>query len=410
MMARRSRSGQLARNRAGNPGRVLSVVLLAALGACGGGLTTAPHAAPVRRGPPGPIVVAEAWEKNGQRGTHLVFIGEDGRRRGDLTTFANIVTPTGVRWVPHRDLSPAWSPDGKWIVFESTRGRGNDPVRDKHAKRSLWIVEARAGRQPRRLTTAEGSDRDPVWTPDGQHLVFSSNRAGSWDLWRAGVRINRHGRLDLDSPTRITFDAGAEMQPSVAPDGKQVVFRASDAQGRSQLRIVAMSGGESIPLTAGPDDNSPAWSPKGDVIAFAATARAQLRKGAVRNLDLYAIRPDGTGRRLLWGDELFAIEMLPRWSHDGRYVFATSLFRSLGTGAPILSSVVFVDLREQTLNARVLHDVVLVNRLGSALQPKVFDSTALLRNLTYRAGLQRVINRELWREIERYLQRQRKRK
>jgi|GEM_PF-1392598 len=375
--------------------------------ACGNGAVGERVQAPQpRRGPPGPIVVAEAWQKQNQRGTHLVFVGLDGRRKGDLTRFATLQTPRGSTWVAHRDRDPCWSPDGKWIVFQSTRGRS---PRQGKLGTSLWIARARVGGQPRRLTDVTASDRDPVWTPDGKQLVFASNRSGSWDLWRAPVRLNRYGWMTLDSPVRITFDATtAELQPSVSPDGKRVVFRASDAHGRSLLRIVPMVGGASIPLTAGPDDNAPAWSPKGDVIAFSAPGPRQLKSGAVRNLDLYVVRPDGTGRRVLWSDTLFATETLPRWSPDGRYVFATSLLRGLTTGKPILSSIIVIDTREQTLNARVLHDVVLSDRFGTAVAPGVLNSTALLRNYTYKAGLRHVLERQVWRAIDKGARRRRK--
>jgi len=374
--------------------------LLATVAACGNGVKTVVEQPSAVRGPPGPIVVAEAWQKQDKRGTHLVFVGLDGRRKGDLTTFANLKTRVGSQWIAHRDRAPAWSPDGKWIVFQSTRGRS---PRAGQIKTSLWLIEARTGRQPRRLTDVEGSDRDPVWTPDGKQIVFASNRGGSWDLWRGAVRSNRHGRMRLDSPVRITFDKTAELQPSVSPDGKQVVFRASDTKGRSRLRIVPMVGGATIPLTAGPDDNSPAWSPKGNLIAFSSPGKRQLKTGAIRNLDLQVVKPDGTNRRVLWADTVFAMETLPRWSRDGRYLFATSLLRGLANGKPILSSLLVIDLREQTINARVLHDIVLTDRFGTAIAPKVLNSTELLRNHTYRQGLRRVLDRQIWRTIDQNL-------
>lgn len=68
------------------------------------------------------------------------------------------------------DASPAWSPDGKQIAFRSKRAHA-DP--DRTQNEDLWIVEARDGAMPRRLTsTPEGEAGHPVWSPDGQLIAI----------------------------------------------------------------------------------------------------------------------------------------------------------------------------------------------------------------------------------------------
>src|SRR5690349_3311319 len=113
------------------------------LGAC-----SPPAPAPPKPGGDVPhIVVAE----RGTSGGRLVIVTEDGVRHDELTTAADGVV---------RDFSPAWSPDGAWIAFVSSRERAFE-------QSSLWIAPARAGGEATRLTTGDASELSPAWTPDG---------------------------------------------------------------------------------------------------------------------------------------------------------------------------------------------------------------------------------------------------
>lgn len=71
--------------------------------------------------------------------------------------------------------SPAWSPDGKSIVFVTKHGE--DP--DRHDNSDLWVIEALPGSKPRQLTTSEEPDGDssfeggpPAWSPDGKTVAY----------------------------------------------------------------------------------------------------------------------------------------------------------------------------------------------------------------------------------------------
>ena len=86
------------------------------------------------------------------------------------------------------DASPVWSPDGKQLAFRSKRAH---PEPDRTQNEDLWVVEAREGAVPRRLTsTPEGEAGRPVWSPDGQRiaiLVGDIDRFGAYELSKIAI-------------------------------------------------------------------------------------------------------------------------------------------------------------------------------------------------------------------------------
>jgi Tol biopolymer transport system component len=134
-----------------------------------------------------------------------------------------------------------------------------------------------------------------------------------------------------------------------------------DRDGSSVWTIPA-DGGEPTRVTSGPFDVTPSWTPDGARIVFAAPADGR------RDADLYLVALDGGDRRVLVSEPL-ADETGPRFSADGRFLFATAVRRSPG-GDPVLSSVVYLDRSAPEGTLRALQDVALRQRLGPALAPE----------------------------------------
>jgi len=311
-------------------------------------------------------------------GARLVAISESGDRQFELVEPAT---------TPVRDTNPAVSPDGKWLVFSSSRGRPLDQT-------SLWIAELGVGSPPRRLTEGTALDVHPVWLPDGRGVVFASTRErGNFDLWQLAVRDGRAGEL-----VQLTHGPGHEVTPAIAGDGT-IVYAAvtpdvDHRQIESHLEARAPDG-TIRRLTEGPADSSPALSPDGAHLVF---SRPALH-GGKPDAELWSMAlADGVIAPLV--DLPVTDESGAVWSRDGRFVFATSVLRG-AEGRVVFSAIIHVDTRERPPIARVLEDRVgPIVRLTPALTATPLDAAVLHGDPEYLPELARIMSRRIENERE----------
>jgi Tol biopolymer transport system component len=347
-----------------------SAVLAAALTACGPPPTPAP---PVQRDR-----IAIIASERGPTGMRLVSIDERGDRQFELIQPADAVS---------RDTNPAVSPDCKWIVFASSRGRTFDQT-------SIWIAKLEPEAAPQRLT-AEAIDSHPTWTRDGGAILFASTRASGalrkapdFGLYRLAID---HGRASGE-PEALTTGAGHEVTPTEAADGTILyaeVTPKSDGQVESHLEQRAPDGAITS-LTNGPGDTSPALSPDGTTIAF---ARPKEHPGTL-DAELWTVaRGSDTASQLV--DLPLTDESGPVWSRDGRFVFATSALRG-AAGNVLFSSVIQIDLSEHPRKARILADRTgPIVRLTPAIGCEVLDGNALRADPEYLPEVARIVARAI---------------
>jgi Tol biopolymer transport system component/DNA-binding winged helix-turn-helix (wHTH) protein len=92
--------------------------------------------------------------------------------------------------------SPRWSPDGRWIAFDS---RSSDPA--EAGSPEIYVVDAEGGHL-RRLTTGPAGGAAPTWSQDGRWIYFGSTRSGNLEIWKMppeggrAVQITRHGGFE----------------------------------------------------------------------------------------------------------------------------------------------------------------------------------------------------------------------
>ena len=181
----------------------------------------------------------------------------------------------------------------------------------------LFISNA-DGSMERALTPPGSVDYNPSWSPDGDWIAFTSERAGSADLFRV--------HPDGTGLERLTDDAAFDDQAAFSPDGGKIAFVTTRASGFANLWILDLATHRTAPLTTGSGgDFRPAWSPDGKWIAFSSDRGSSLpmAKGRWERLqlvDIYLIRPDGSGLRRISDHGNFCGG--PKWTSDSKNVVA----------------------------------------------------------------------------------------
>ncbi|MGA2832948.1 MAG: DPP IV N-terminal domain-containing protein [Terracidiphilus sp.] len=258
---------------------------------------------------------------------------------------AHTLTSSPPGW--EGDLNPVYSPDGKKIAF-------------LRASES-WVVDLywipTSGGEPRQITRDDKTINGITWSSDSRSIVFSSNRAGQFALWKVALDGGTPQRMpvgtegatqpaislngsnlafvegsaifgimrvsaskDESHETReplIVSSTAQDSAPSISPDGAQFAFQ-SWRSGSQQIWVSSIDGQSLRQLTPLDDrlsvTGSPSWSPEGDLILFDSRIDGHSH--------IFAIAATGgKPQQITFGE---VNDIVPRWSADGHSIYFRS--------------------------------------------------------------------------------------
>ncbi|HYW69302.1 MAG TPA: S41 family peptidase [bacterium] len=160
----------------------------------------------------------------------------------------------------------------------------------------------------RRVTSTAAREKDPAWLPDGETLVFASDRTGDYDIY--AVRSAEEGEPLLSEAlkfetTRLTDSPGDEFSPALSPDGETVAYMRGDRL----LWTMMADGRDQEQLVEEPGVLHHAWSPDGQWLAFSRTTMGHKE-------DVFIVPVEGGEPVDISGHP--NDDFQPRWSEDGK--------------------------------------------------------------------------------------------
>jgi len=172
------------------------------------------------------------------------------------------------------------------------------------------------GKNERPLLPATGLDYNASYSDDGKWIVFTSERAGSADIYRM--------HADGSGIERLTDSPSYDDQAALSPDGGTLAFVSTRDGGTANVWLLDLARHEYTNLTKNAGGNfRPSWSPNGKWIAFSSgrdtkPGRAEPSWELLQSTAIYIVHPDGTGLKRL--TELGGYAGSPQWSGDGRRI------------------------------------------------------------------------------------------
>jgi dipeptidyl aminopeptidase/acylaminoacyl peptidase len=201
------------------------------------------------------------------------------------------------------ETGPAWSPDGKWIAFEAKR-EGDD-------NGQIYLLPL-AGGEARRLTKVPTGASAPKWFPDSRRVAFISRvwpDLGTWDEQAKRQKERKDSKM-----TARTFDKAVVRYWDHWLDDRQAHVYSIGVEGGETKAVTLGTGLELSRAETGPDSYD--ISPDGAEVAFAADSD---RTGVDWNFDVYVVPAGGGAARNLTGENP-ADDASPVYSPDGRFL------------------------------------------------------------------------------------------
>jgi WD40 repeat protein len=179
-------------------------------------------------------------------------------------------------------ISPAWSPDGKSVVFTALSG----PARD------LFMIDLETD-SLKQLTGDRYDDIDVAWFPDNRRIIFASDRPHPDDYQAIDTTILDYGNynlqiMDLESGkiTPLLTGTGQNTEPAVSPDGERIAF-VSNRNGIDNIYIYYVDSARVMAITnVLSNAKSPTWSPDGLNIAYSTFFKGSYDVFVIKDIEV----------------------------------------------------------------------------------------------------------------------------
>lgn len=222
------------------------------------------------------------------------------------------VTITQLTGDPADDIQPRISPDGQQVVFASNRGGTWD----------IWLMN-RDSTGLMQLTRDGPDEVAPCWSPDGSQIAYTlwGDRSHRWEIWS----------LSVEQPGTRRFLAYG-MFPVWSPDGSKLAFQRARQRGSRMFSIWTITfvdGDVRFPTEVAHSDVAaciaPSWSPDGSMIVYCAVQEGQRAETRDRSTspgaDLWVVELS-SGMRMKLTDGADA-HFNPIWADNGRIFFVS---------------------------------------------------------------------------------------
>ena len=266
-----------------------------------------------------PTGIASGYYSVSRSGT-LAYVPAGGHALGSTLVWVDrqgLVTPTNVppgiyRW-------PRLSPDGRKVTLAS-QGPGNAHI---------WVHDLERGTHQR--LTGQGGNIGPMWTPDGDEVLFASTSSGAWNFYTANADGGGEPRsLSSVIPSEEPFPN------AMHPDGQLVAFENSDADSGYDLWTVDLREDTATPIVQTPyNESALRFSPDGRLFAYITdqSGRFEVYISALDAPERRTVVSTNGGKEAVWsknGNELFY--------RNGRGLFAVPITAGpeIKVGEPVL--------------------------------------------------------------------------
>ena len=243
-------------------------------------------------------LVLQLTGKRGVAETQIAFLSNDNKNKEIFTIDFDGFNSKQMTYDQTLNLTPTWSPNGRWLVYTSYSGNNPDLVMidalGKKPKRTLlrllglnaapsWspvdnrltlvlskdknseIYTLENNKELRRLTRHFNIDTSPTWSPDGKKIAFTSDRSGTGSPQIYIMDARQGDRVGVE---RISFGSSYNDNPAWSPDGDKIAYTSRVGK-RFQITIYDLKIKKSTVFTKTRGNNEqPTWSPDGRFLAY----------------------------------------------------------------------------------------------------------------------------------------------